>query len=71
MPKLETSVRVKAPLMHVYTIAKNVEDFPSFMQDVESLVVVERDGQSRTVTQWVGLIPEFRQKVRWTERLGR
>ena len=68
MPTLELEVRVDAPRDVVYEIAKDVESFPSFMPDVESIVVLERspDG-SRTLTKWVGLIPEFRQKIRWTE----
>jgi ribosome-associated toxin RatA of RatAB toxin-antitoxin module len=68
MPTLELEVRVNAARSVVYEVAKDVESFPSFMPDVESIGVIERsaDGSS-TLTKWVGLVPEFRQKIRWTE----
>lgn len=68
MPHIDNEVLVDAPLDRVYALAKDVESFPDFMPDVESLVVVERspDG-SRTVTDWVGIASDFKLKVRWTE----
>ncbi len=68
MPVLESEVQVSAPRDIVYDIAKDVESFSSFMPDVESVQVLESsDGGDRTVTKWVGLVPEFKQKIRWTE----
>jgi ribosome-associated toxin RatA of RatAB toxin-antitoxin module len=68
MPHIENEVVVDAPLDRVYALAKDVESFPQFMPDVESLDVIEKseDG-SRTVTRWVGIAKEFRIKIRWTE----
>ena len=68
MPTIENEVTVSAPLDRVYALAKDVESFPGFMPDVESLVVQERseDG-TRTVTQWVGGASDFKLKIRWTE----
>ena len=68
MPHIEHEVVINAPLDQVYALAKNVESFPEFMPDVESVTVVERsaDGQ-RTVTDWVGVASDFKLKVRWTE----
>ena len=68
MPRIEQSVQIHAPLPHVYRIAKDVEAFPQFMADLQSLTVKERspDG-TRTVTDWVGLIREFRMKIVWTQ----
>jgi coenzyme Q-binding protein COQ10 len=68
VPVLESEVFINASRALVYSVARDIESFPSFMPDVESIDVLERsdDGQ-RTVTKWVGLVPEFRQKVRWTE----
>lgn len=68
MPHFENEVIINAPLDRVYALAKDVESFPKFMPDVESLVVVERspDG-NRTVTKWVGVASDFKLKIRWTE----
>ena len=68
MPRIEQSVQIAAPIEHVYRIARDVEAFPQFMPDLQSLTVQERspDG-SRTVTTWVGLIREFNMTVKWTQ----
>jgi ribosome-associated toxin RatA of RatAB toxin-antitoxin module len=68
MPRIEQSVTITAPIAHVYRIAKNVEAFPQFMADLQSLTLKERspDGK-RTVTDWVGLIREFKMTVKWTQ----
>jgi ribosome-associated toxin RatA of RatAB toxin-antitoxin module len=68
MPRIEQSVQIDAPIAQVYRIAKDVESFPQFMADLQSLTVKERspDG-TRTVTDWVGLIREFRMKIVWTQ----
>jgi ribosome-associated toxin RatA of RatAB toxin-antitoxin module len=68
MPILELETTIDAPLDHVYAVAKNIESFASFIPDVESIKIVERDENTgRVVADWVGLIPEFHQKIRWTE----
>jgi len=68
MPLLELDITINAPLDHVFAVAKNIESFASFMPDVESIKIVERDPSTgRVVADWVGLIPEFHQKIRWTE----
>jgi len=68
VPKIEQSVVINAPIDHVYKIARDVEAFPQFMKDLRSLTLVERspDG-SRTVTEWVGLIREFKMTIKWTQ----
>src|SRR3989442_7816411 len=55
---------IRATLDRVYALAKDVEAFPSFMPDVESIRVLQRDG-SRTVTEWVGVVQGRR--MRWVE----
>jgi ribosome-associated toxin RatA of RatAB toxin-antitoxin module len=71
MPTIESKTIISAPIDKVYSIAMNVEEFATFMPDVESVEITEKDQQSenliRTVTKWVGLVPEFKLKVRWTE----
>ena len=68
MPRIEQSLTINAPIERVYEIALDVESFPEFMEDLQSLAVVERspDG-NRTVTEWVGLIREFKMTVKWTQ----
>lgn len=68
MPRIEQTLVVNAPVETVYAIARNVEDFPNFMADLKSLVVLERseDG-NRTVTEWTGLIREFKMTLKWTQ----
>ncbi len=68
MPRIEQSVLVNAAVDHVYKIARDVESFPQFMSDLKSLTVLERsDDGNRTVTEWTGLIREFKMTVKWTQ----
>ncbi|HLH80089.1 MAG TPA: DUF2505 family protein [Chthonomonas sp.] len=68
MPRIEQKIEIEAPVERVYAIARNVEAFPEFMADLQSLRVLERseDGR-RTVTEWVGMIQAVKMKVRWTQ----
>lgn len=66
MPTVESTIWIDAPVGHVYAVAKDNESFPEFMDDVVSLVVVEREGQ-RTVSDWVGVITAFGLKIRWRQ----
>jgi ribosome-associated toxin RatA of RatAB toxin-antitoxin module len=68
MPRIELSLPVRAPVDVVYAVARDVEAFPEFMEDLQSLSVLERspDG-NRTVTEWVGLVREFKMTIRWTQ----
>ena len=68
MPRIEQTIEINAPIEKVYKIARNVEDFPRFMDDLKSLTVLERsEDASRTVTEWVGIIREFKMNVKWTQ----
>lgn len=66
MPTIETNVWVSAPLETVYAVAKDNASFPEFMEDVESLSIVEQSGP-KVVSDWVGKIPSFGLKVRWRQ----
>lgn len=66
MPTVDTSVWINAPLAQVYAIAKDNRSFPDFMDDVESLQIVEEQGP-RVVSDWVGKIPTFGLKVKWRQ----
>lgn len=68
MALVHSSVEIDGPLEQVYALAKNIEAFPEFMPDLKSVKVVERseDG-SRIVSDWVGIVKEFKTFVKWTE----
>jgi len=67
MPTVNTSVWINAPLDRVYAIARDNRSFPDFMEDVESLVIVSEEGNI-IVSDWVGRVPAFGLKVRWTQQ---
>ncbi len=68
MPRIELSVNIDAPIGNVYKIAKNVEAFPQFMSDLQSLKLLERNSDGTvTKTEWVGLIKEFKMTVKWIQ----
>jgi uncharacterized membrane protein len=62
--QVQGSVVIRAPLEAVYAQAKAVEDFPTFMPDLESVEVLER-WNGNTLSRWVGLVQG--RKIRWTE----
>ncbi len=68
MPRIESSIEINGPIDEVYALAKNIESFPEFMPDLKSVKVIERseDG-SRVVSEWVGIVKEFKTTVKWTE----
>jgi ribosome-associated toxin RatA of RatAB toxin-antitoxin module len=43
-----------------------VTSYPEFMHDVQSVNVIERDG-NRVVSDFVAIVPTFNLKVRWRE----
>lgn len=52
MPYVEKSVIIKGDIKTVYELAKDMEAYPRFMPDVESVKVLERT-PNETVTEWV------------------
>ncbi len=64
MASVEASTVIRAPLDRVYALAKDVERFPQFMPDLESVSILERI-PGGTVTQWVGVVQG--RKIRWIE----
>ncbi|MCX6345493.1 MAG: SRPBCC family protein [Armatimonadetes bacterium] len=68
MARVSSSIEINGPLEEVYTLAKSVESFPEFMPDLKSVRVVERseDG-ARIVSEWVGIVKEFKTTIKWTE----
>lgn len=66
MPVVETSVLIPAPLETVYAIAKDTAKYPDYMKEVQSITIKEQEG-GRVVADWVGVVPTFGLKVRWTQ----
>ena len=51
MPYVETSIIIKAESEKVYSLACNMEKYPDYMRDVESVTVIERKDRE-TITDW-------------------
>ncbi len=64
MATVEATTIIRAPLDDVYRVAKDVEKFPQFMPDVQSIRVRERRNGT-VVVEWVGMIQG--RKIRWVE----
>lgn len=68
MAIVNSSVEINGPLEQVYALAKDIEAFPEFMPDVKSVKIVESsDGGNRTISEWVGIVKEFKLTVKWSE----
>jgi ribosome-associated toxin RatA of RatAB toxin-antitoxin module len=65
MPEVSASIVIRAPIETVYASARRVEDFPSFMPDLKSVTILERNGDVPTLTEWVGTVEGRR--IRWVE----
>ncbi len=65
MPYVERSIIIEGSIESVYEIAKDMESYPKFMPDVESVKVVSRS-DNETVTEWVTNVDGT--PFLWTER---
>lgn len=66
MPVVENSVWVDAPVETVMAVAKDYEAYPSIMQDVKSITVLESDG-ARVLAKWVARAEEVKMDIKWTQ----
>ena len=66
MPTVESEIIIAAPVAQVYALAKDIERFPEFMADVES-VEIREDDPPRRVSRWVSVVKEFNSTIQWTE----
>ena len=68
MPRVESSVIINAGVDQVYTLARDIEQFPEFMPDVRKVTILERSSDgNRIVSEFVGYIKDFRVTMKWTE----
>ena len=66
MPTVESEIIVETPVDEVYALAKDIERFPEFMADVQSVEILE-DDPPRRLSRWVGIVKEFNQTITWIE----
>lgn len=66
MPTVETEITIAAPLEQVYALARDIERFPEFMEDVQQVEILEQTPE-RQVSHWVGRIKELHRTISWTE----
>jgi len=66
VPEVHSEIFIPSSVERVYELAKDIERLPQFLPNVEQVKVRSRDG-SRTVSEWVGLVPEFKRKLQWVE----
>jgi uncharacterized membrane protein len=64
---VESSVVIHAPADEVLALAKDIERFPEFMNEVQSVEIAERGPGGRVVSKWKAALPELRLSVKWTE----
>lgn len=70
MPEVVNEMLVQGSLDAVWDAAKDIEGLSAFIENLESIQVLERseaDGVLLTTSRWVALLPEFHRKVTWTE----
>ncbi len=68
MPRVESTTTIHAPYGKVLEVARQNDAFPEFMADLHSLTVTETSPDGlRVVSDWVGIVPKFGVKIRWTE----
>ncbi len=61
---MELAIAIAAPARAVYELAKDLERFPAYMPDVESVRVLSREA-GRLVTAWSTLVEDA--SIEWTE----
>ena len=66
MPTVHSEITIAAPLEVVYALARDIERFPEFMEDVEQVEILEQTPE-RQVSRWVGAVKELHRAVKWTE----
>ena len=67
MAVVNSSVVIQAPVEEVMALARDVEKFPEFMENVLSVEILEEDSNGRVVSRWKAAIPELRISETWTE----
>ncbi|WP_309709362.1 SRPBCC family protein [Armatimonas sp.] len=68
MPRIENTILIRTGRDATITIARDNEAFPEFMDDVESVSVLTRSDDTKTLTsEWVGIVPKLKKRITWIE----
>lgn len=65
MPDVLVTKKIQGDINATYELVSNMTNYPTFMPDLVSVELLERDGNS-TVTNWVSSVAGRR--IQWTER---
>lgn len=65
MPCVESKIIINGDAESIFKIIKNMEAYPSFMQDLVSVKILEH-GDNTTLSHWVSNVDG--RKIVWTER---
>ncbi|ADL12872.1 type II toxin-antitoxin system RatA family toxin [Acetohalobium arabaticum] len=65
MPDVENSILIDGEIGEVYEVAKDMESYPRFMENVVEVKVV-KEGENTTITSWVAEVDGKR--LAWKER---
>ncbi len=65
MPYIETEIIVKGSKECAYEIAKRMEEYPRFMENVKEVKIVSKDNES-TITSWITSVDG--RIIKWRER---
>ncbi len=69
MPVIHSTIEIEGPVEQVYALAKDIESFPEFMPDLKSVKIVDKSEDGRVIiSEWVGIVKEFKTTVKWTEK---
>lgn len=66
MPTVSSQITIAAPVQRVYAIARDIERFPQFMDDVDEVKILEQT-PTRQISRWASTIKEFNRTIAWTE----
>ena len=66
MPTVTSETIINAPVERVYEIARDIERFPEFMDDVDEVEILEQTDE-RQVSRWAAAVKEFNRQIKWTE----
>ncbi|MBM7623397.1 type II toxin-antitoxin system RatA family toxin [Sporohalobacter salinus] len=65
MPDIENSILIDGEMEEVYEVAKDMENYPQFMENIVEVKVVER-GENTTITSWIAEVDDKR--LTWKEK---
>lgn len=65
MPQVVSQIIIRSSKEKIYTVIKNMKDYPKFMPDLISVEILEQ-GKDTDITHWISNVEGRR--ITWTER---